>query len=428
MTAAADTPAGAAANLRAVWREDRALRWFFAAHLQSALGAGAGYVALLLLAYERIGSAWAATAVLLADLLPAMLLGPVVGGLVDRGDRLRWAIVADVLRAAAFAGIVLVPGIPALVGFALLAGLGTAVFRPATCALLPALVEDRRLPAANAVYDVVRNTGMLLGPACAGALLLISGPEWVLAVNAGTFAASALLLAPLRRRGTARPPDPEAPATTLRAEAAEGLRVVLADPVTRTLVATSGGVMLTTGMMNVAELVLAQRELSAGGTGYALLVCAYGFGLVAGSLRGAGETGLEGVKRRYLAGLALMCAGMLGSALAGTVTAAMVTFAITGAGNGLFVVSDRVLIQRLVPARLHGRAFGLLDALDSWGFAGAVLAGGALAGAAGGRVTFAVAGMGATIVGLAAVGALRRAGALVEAPLLRPADPVLADA
>jgi hypothetical protein len=47
-----------------LWRAERAARWFFAAHLQSALGTGAGYVALLVLAYDRIGSAWGATAVL----------------------------------------------------------------------------------------------------------------------------------------------------------------------------------------------------------------------------------------------------------------------------------------------------------------------------------------------------------------------------
>src|SRR5689334_3229979 len=66
-----------------VWRTERRARWFFAAHLQGALGTGAGYVALLLLAYQQIGSAWGATAVLIADLAPAMLLGPVLGGLID---------------------------------------------------------------------------------------------------------------------------------------------------------------------------------------------------------------------------------------------------------------------------------------------------------------------------------------------------------
>ena len=71
-----------------LWKTERRARWFFAAHLQGSLGAGAGYIALLVLAYERIGSAWGATAVLLADVLPAMLLGPLLGGLIDRTSRL----------------------------------------------------------------------------------------------------------------------------------------------------------------------------------------------------------------------------------------------------------------------------------------------------------------------------------------------------
>ena len=94
-------------SVQALWREERPSRWFFAAHLQGGLGAAAGYVALMLLAYERIGSAWAATAVMLADLIPSMLLGPLLGSLVDRTGRLRCAVVSDIVRASAFAALVL---------------------------------------------------------------------------------------------------------------------------------------------------------------------------------------------------------------------------------------------------------------------------------------------------------------------------------
>ena len=90
-------------SVRALWQSEPRSRWFFAAHLQGGLGAGAGYIALMLLAYERIGSAWAATAVMLADLIPSMLLGPLLGGLVDRTSRLGCAIASDVLRASVFA-------------------------------------------------------------------------------------------------------------------------------------------------------------------------------------------------------------------------------------------------------------------------------------------------------------------------------------
>ena len=93
-----------------LWKSERRARWFFGAHLQSGLGAGAGYIALLVLAYDRIGSAWGATAILLADLLPAMLLGPLLGAAIDRTSKLGAAILADVVRALAFAGLVIFDG------------------------------------------------------------------------------------------------------------------------------------------------------------------------------------------------------------------------------------------------------------------------------------------------------------------------------
>src|SRR5215213_4427160 len=112
-------------GVTAVWRSERRARWFFAAHLQSALGTGAGYVALLLLAYEQLGSAWGATAALIADLAPAMLLGPLLGGLIDRRGRLGCAIAADVIGALAFLGLVFAHGAAQLLALALLAGLSS---------------------------------------------------------------------------------------------------------------------------------------------------------------------------------------------------------------------------------------------------------------------------------------------------------------
>ena len=127
------------------WRSHRDVRPFFVAQAQGAIGDGAGYVALLLLAYDRFGSAWAATALTLADFGPAMLLGPLLGALVDRHGRLRSAIVSDAIRAVAFAGLLFVHSAAGMVALAVLAGVGTALFRPATGALLPTLTTSEQL-------------------------------------------------------------------------------------------------------------------------------------------------------------------------------------------------------------------------------------------------------------------------------------------
>jgi MFS family permease len=380
-------------TITALWRGDRRARWFFAAHLQSALGTGAAYVALLVLAYDRVGSAFGATAVLLADLVPAMLLGPLLGRLVDRTSRLGCAIAADVTGALAFAGLTVVGGTAGLVALALAAGLGSALLRPATCALLPGVVDDARLGAANAVFGAVRELGQLAGPACAAGALALLGAPAVLALNALTFAVSALMLTRLRGhvRAVAAEEEPEARGGVLRL------------PGVRALVLTSGAVMFTSGATNVAELVLAKSDLHAGGSGFGLLVSAYSCGMLAGSLLG-NHAGVW--KTPYLGAIAALGLGLLGSAAAPTLPFALVSFALAGAGNGLFVVAGRVLLQRGVPESLHGRAFGVLDAVDSWGFGTAILLGGTLAGAAGGRLTFALAGA-ATLFVLAAAAAAR---------------------
>ena len=70
---------------------------------------------------------------------------------------------------------------------------------------------------------------------------------------------------------------------------------------------------------------------------------------------------------------------------------ALVAFAVLGVGNGIFFVSNRVMLQRQVAEHLHGRAFGLVSSFDSWGVCVAVVLGGALVASAGARPTLALA-------------------------------------
>ena len=231
----------------------------------------------------------------------------------------------------------------------------------------------------------------------------------MLAVNAATFAISGLAL--LRLRGHVRAVPPAAPGETPDA----GVRDVLKDRLVRTLIGTSAVVTLAAGTMNIAELVIAQRDLEAGATGFALLVSAYGLGLIAGSVY-AGRDGGD-TRRRYFAGLGALSAGMLATALAPGLALAMLTFAFAGLGNGLFGVSHRTLLHRAVPERVHGRVFGFVDSSDAWGFGLAVIAGGGLASAFGGRVTFAIAGTALALVGAVAAYALRPARVPANAAL-----------
>ena len=157
---------------------------------------------VVLVALDRFNSPWAIGLILLADVVPAMLLGPLFGAFADRWSRRGCAILADVLRAVAFLGLVLVDGFVATFLLALLAGVGTGLFTPAALAALPSLVEDRRLPAATSLFGAIADLGFIAGPAAAAAVLLVGGPETILAANAITLGC---LRSRLPRCGSAMP-------------------------------------------------------------------------------------------------------------------------------------------------------------------------------------------------------------------------------
>ena len=361
-------------------RAEPPARLFFLALTQSALGTGAAYVALLLIAFERFQSPWAISLVLLADLLPAMLLGPVFGAAADRWSRKWCAVGADVIRAGAFIAIALVDDFAATVAFAVMAGAGTALFTPATLAGLPSLVSKDRVPAATSLYGAIADLGFTAGPGLAAGFLVFAGPGDILFVNGVTFAASAVILARLRF-GAAAPGTTRAHGwivPSLLREAREGLGVVARMRAIRVVIAGSTAALFFGGIFNVSELPFATDELATSDAGYSILVALFGLGFILGSLAGSGGGPPGLLRRRFLQGVMLLGLGFLLSGLAPSLAVALLGFTLAGFGNGLLLVHERLIVQEDVPDALMGRAFGVKDALASWAFGVAFVAAGYL--------------------------------------------------
>jgi MFS family permease len=363
------------ATLRLLRREPRA-RIFFASYAQSSLGNGAGYVALVVLAYAAWRSPWAISLVLLADFIPAMLFGPLFGAAADRWSRRRLAILSDVMRGVAFIGVALVGGIWGIVALALLAGAGAGLGTPSVLAALPSLVEEERLPAATALYGALTDAGRAIGPALAGVGLMLGSAEAVAAVNGITFLVSAAVLASISFG--ARPERaPGAPPPSLLREAREGISATARMTGIRVLVGASSGLLLFAAMLNVTELLVAE-DLGSGDTGYSLLVAAAGVGFIAGSLAGANGAPIAELKRRYLGGILVMALGIALFGISPFYGLALLGLGLTGVGNGLLLTHERLIFQKVVPDKLLGRAFALADTAGSWAFAIAFASAGAL--------------------------------------------------
>ena len=390
-------------------RHERVARVYYAVLAQSALGNGAAYIALLVVAYERFNSAWAISLVLLADLVPAALFGPVFGAAADRWSRRNCLIVSDVLRGSAFLGIALVDSFAATVALAVVAGAGTALFNPASLAAVPSLVSPERLPAATALYGAITDLGFIVGPALAALLLLFGGPDVILYVNAGTFAVSALVLSRLRF-GAAPAGDAGAEVRPgLLREAREGIGIIARMVGIRAVIIGSGAMLLFAGLFNVAELPFATDELDAGNAGFGALTAIYGLGFVAGSLSGSRGGQTVVLKRRFLGGLALVGAGFIACGVAPGFGVAIPAFALAGLGNGILLVYERLLIQTTVDDSVMARTFGVRDGLSAWAFGAAFLAAGGLIEAFGVRPVLIAAGVGGLLVWALSTIALRRA-------------------
>jgi MFS family permease len=209
--------------------------------------------------------------------------------------------------------------------------------------------------------------------------------------------------------GEAPAAEPSEVRKGLLREAREGVGAVVGMPGLRAVIAGSGAMLLFAGLFNVAELPFVKEDLDGGDAGFALLTAIYGLGFVVGSLTGSKGGGPPLFKRRWLIGLAVVGVGFVACGVAPNLGVAALAFALTGVGNGLILVHERLLIQVTVPDRLMARVFGVKDGLTAWAFAAAFLGAGALVDAFGAAEVIVLAGVGGLLVWLGSRIALRNA-------------------
>jgi MFS family permease len=357
-------------------RPGRSLGTLLAAGALSNLGDGVTVAAAPLLAASLTRDPRAIGAVGAAWSLPWLLFALVSGAVADRADRRRLLVGADLVRTASLVLLaVAVAGgrasVLLLVAVFFVTASAETVFDSAWQATLPMVVDRGDLPRANSWMQTVEFTGNgLVGPALGGVLFAAAAAA-PFAVDAVSFAVSALLLATLpgRFRAAGPAPGPAGPSgsrPTLRADIAEGVRWLLGHRVLRTicwLLAIENIV----EMAGFAMLVLlAQDVLGLDARGYGLLVACLAVG---GVLGGAVAARLH----RRLGDQGSVVGSVLLMAAAWAVLAATARPVVAGTGVALYGLAavwwNVVTIsfrQAVVPERLQGRVNSAYR-LVSWG-------------------------------------------------------------
>jgi MFS family permease len=379
--------------------------------LISLLGDRIHIVALGFLVADRgtpleVGLTFAATAV------PSVVLGPLAGVLVDRWDRRRTMILCDLSRA----GLVLtVPiafeihiGLVYLSAF--LISTVTLLFRPAKTAVLPSIVKERDLVAANSAMSVPETAADLIGFPVAGlvvtALAAVIGAAFVL--DAATYVVSAVLIWAMIVPRQVEEVEERISLGSVWREMREGFAFLWNERVLRSNTLLSTMAQVAVGAEIVVSVLYAKDVVDRGSMSFqqtfALLLTAIAVGSVLAGIA------LGAIGERWPKG-PLVIAGFIGMGLslvaAGLVThpvLAIIAFFFTGATNMLFIIPTITLFQQRTPQRLMGRVVSSRQALVFGSIAASMAISGYLAGILGPAVVLAVSGgicAAAGIIGIA---------------------------
>jgi MFS family permease len=331
----------------------------------SLLGDGFFYVALTWQVYAISNVPTALSMVGVAWLLPSVLLLLVGGAFSDRYDRRRLMVGADLLRAAAlggmaalaFAGVLELWHIALLIAFV---GVGDAFFNPASTAIVPDLVPDEHLPAANALAGMYRPLMLrMIGPAVAGVVVAAAGPAPAFAVDAASFAISALAIATIRTRPAPRQVADHGLRQTL-AELGEGLRFARGQAwIWATLLAAMLGLLVFIGPVEVLVPFLIKNRLNLGPEALGAIFAMGGLGSISMSLL-VGTLGLP--RRQVTVMYVAWSVGTLVIAGYGLMTDIWQALVISFVLQAFFQLGSVIwttMLQQRVPRELLGRVSSL---------------------------------------------------------------------
>jgi DHA3 family macrolide efflux protein-like MFS transporter len=356
----------------ATWRRALGLLWLgqVVSHLGDSLFLGS----IVYLALEVTGSKSQSGLLVAMNFLPALALGLFAGAFVDRHDRRRVMIAADLLRALAVGTIPALYASGHLTGLALAAAVfglatGTSIFNPAIKALLPEIAPVDRLTTTVAAFQISEYIALVIGPVLAALLLPRLGMLHMFTIDAVTFVFSAVCLTFLPREARRRAHAVAAPLQSvtellpqLLREVKVGLRSVRANPVLRVLLVLAGlDNLLIMGLAHVGTPLLVKETLGLGLAANMRVQATFFLGLATASAAFwlVGRHWPRG--RTILIGIVLDGLTLIPLAFCRTLTQVQIALFLHAVSIPLIIIPRTVLIQRTVPGPLHGRTFALLN-------------------------------------------------------------------
>ena len=352
--------------------DGRAIRPFFilwTGQSLSLIGSQAVQFALIWWLTERSGSAAILATATLLGLLPPVVLGPVIGTLIDRWDRKRVMLAADGLTAAAalllawlFAtGTAEVGHVLALL---FLRALGAAFHAPAMTASTTLMVPEKYYTRIQGLNQSVQGILAIVAAPLGALLLAVFSMAGVMMVDVGTALLAILPLAAIR---VPQPPRSAAAGegSSVWAETVAGFRYLMSRRGHRTLVAMSALINAFVVPAFALLPLLVLERLNGGAVQFGWLSSSLGVGLIVG---GVGLSAWGGFRKRIVTAMT----GMIGLGLAVTAVGvtpessfawALISMSCVGIIVPLVNGPVHAIFQATIAPDYQGRAFTLIASL-----------------------------------------------------------------
>jgi MFS family permease len=274
--------------------------------------------------------------------LPYLVVGVVVGALVDRRRRRPVMVATDLAQAVLLAAIPVLwwldlLSLPALLGIVVVFGAASVVNDAAAMAFLPRLVQPRYLQRAHARTDSTDAAAMTAGPALGGLLVSALGSPLAVMADSATYLYSAVTLS--RIKLSEPPPKAGTTVRSLLPEIREGVRWVYRGSGLRILAIATHGWFAGNAVVGVVLAPYALRVLGLTPLQFGIIGAVGGIGALAGAAVTT-RVGLRlGTGRTIIACHVITTAGVLVMVPAGLHTQGWASAAVLAAGQGLYGVA-----------------------------------------------------------------------------------------
>jgi MFS family permease len=361
-TLEANRPAGYVELLRS----NRGFRQLWLGQVVSQLGDWFNTIALYTIILNLTGSGRNVGLLLVARFLPGFIFGSLSGVVADRFNRRSVMIISDLLRALVVLGFLFVRRADQLWMIYSLTilqlGLST-FFEPAKTAVIPSIVSDRELVAANTISSVTWSVMLTLGAFLGGIVTGLFGSDIAFILDALTYLLSAALIATVR---LPRSPLRVKGKLTIRrvlgiSETIEGVRYVKHRPRVLALLLVKPAWGLGGGILTLLA-VFGEKVFPIGNsaaTGIGVLFAARGIGTAVGPIVARRISGEGKERMQNSIGIAFLISGVFYMAFgaASSFVVALIVLGVAHTGGSILWVFSTVLLQRGVEDNFRGRVF-----------------------------------------------------------------------